>query len=451
MPPLPITPSLLRQLEEAQKVPVSEKKHALQIVPVKLRVWLADQNDVACRPWYIFCLELYPRGQVINQVIHDPASEKPDASALFSFLLNHIAKPPPDEPTTRPTHVSFVDDSLTDALRPHLKRLGIQVGTLTLADGVDEYVRKFSKKLVEMDRATRGDSAERPGLLSVKGITTDMGLQMAQAAVSLHRDEPWKRIPERIALEIRLPSADNETYRDRYYVTILGSDKKGVQGFALMASLSSLREKYKRAMLSKTTDLGDSEDEETPIPSTNGERVADDVLLCANCGRRVGENVAADGTRYVDRCAGCHRLLYCSEDCQKHDWRKRHREECELARLDKEYVFRRDEWGWLKRELALLFLDPTAIPFDDLDAFDDHSWPLVDTVSPPLYPMPFATIQSFNGVNNRIDRPTTKELESMTLIANALQECISPVEGILHLQSGVSISLAENLADSINP
>lgn len=454
MPRLSITPDLARAFDSAQKKPLSSAKHALQIVPAQLRVWLSDQNDVACRPWYIFCLELYPRGQVINQIPCNPASEKPNASSILSFLLRHISNPPSDEISKRPTHVSFVDAHVTKLLQPHLKRLKIDVGTLTIADGLDDYIKKFSNKLIEMERASRGDAAERPGLLSVKNITPLMAGEMANAAVNMFRDATWHRIPEHLALEVRLPTTGNDKYRDKYYVTVLGSDKKGVQGFALMASLSNLRDKYRRAMLSKTGNTADSDEEGEQSDKVDRKKSGlseEDVLLCAGCGRRVGQTFSSDGAKYVERCGGCKRLLYCNGTCQKLDWRKRHRNECEAAKDDKAYAFKRDEWAWLKRELALLFLDPTSIPFDDLEAYEEHGWRFVDFVSPPLYPLPFVTIQTKGPLGNKMDRPMAKELHYMTLIAKALTEIASPPpqEGILHLASGVSISFAENLAESI--
>lgn len=458
--------ALAAKLESAQKVVVSESKLVYQIVAVQLRVWLADQKDVACRPWYIFCLELYPRGKVVNQVIHSPASEKPQPHALLRFLLNHIVNPPAGEKRARPTNVSFIDQYETDALRPFLSKLKIEVGTLSLADGIDEYVRLFSNKLIDMDKASRGEASERPGLLSVKGVAPDMVADLMHSAVEWFRVRQWKRIPEHIALEIRLPSSDGTTYRDRYYVTILGSDGKAF-GFVLMPSLTNLRDKYRRTILRKTADHDSSDDERVDLDLTgqsNGgghaytrrqhavSKTTDDILLCGACGKRVGETFSPDGAKYVYRCGGCRRLLYCDERCQKLDWRERHRYECQQATTDPDFIFKREEWAWLQREVALIFLDPTSIPFDDLDAYEKHNWDYIKDSSPPTYPMPMVTVQGSTSVLNKMDRPSPKELNFITLIAKALTECHSPPppDGIMHLVSGVSVSFAENLAQSIH-
>ena len=442
MPALPLTPQLSKELTAALRRPLSPAKIAFQIVAIQLRVWLADETNQACRPWYIFCLELYPRGKVINQEIHRPASQKPSPSAILSFLARHITDPPSGESSQRPTHVSFVDSELTSLLSPHISHLKIETGTLSLADGVADYVKAFSDKLVKMDRATRGDAAERQGILSVKDVTPPVVERLMNSAKDMYATKPWTRFPENIALEFRFPSEPNETYRPRYYATVLGSGDKAY-GFAIMPSLKTLREKYKRAMLSQTTF-----DEDMAPPM---DIMQDDTLVCAACGKRVGESSDETGGRYVDRCGGCKRLLYCSERCQKLDWRERHKDECELASEDEEFVFKRDEWAWLKRELALLYLDPTAVPFDDLDAFEEHGWKFIEESSPPLYPMLFVNVVGPSLLGGKMDRPTNGEVEYATLVASALTECVTPPpkDGIVHLKSGVSISFAENLAETM--
>lgn len=459
-----MTPALRMKLERAQRLPQSENKVALQIVPVQLRAWIADAAGNACRPWYLVCLELYPRGKVVNQQVHASVAERPGAYAMLNFLVDHIIEPPAGEERLRPTHVSFVEDEVTDACKGYLERLKIEVGTLTLADGVDDYVKAFSKKLVEMDRASRGDSAERPGLLSVPGVTPEIAMELLAATVDMYRAAPWKKIKESIALEVLLPCVDDSGYRERYYATVLGSDEK-VFGYALVPSLSALRFKYRRAMALQTTGMfgefsSDEEDsdEGTTSEKSVGKRTAEKsadgaLILCAACGKRVGEDISDDGSRYVNRCGGCKRLLYCNEICQKTDWRKRHRNECNTAASDKEYVFTRVEWARMQREVAMLFMDPTALPFDDLDASDEYKFPFIDETSPPLYPLPFVTVQGPLPMNTRMDRPTLAEAMTMTLVSKALAECATRLRKgeVLHLDTGVTMSVAEDLADSLRP
>lgn len=434
-------------LAAAARLPQAEGKIAFQVVPVQLRAWVVDQDDVVCRPYYLAVLELYPRGKVLSARIASPASRRPDARALLDFLLAHISDPPAGEPRRRPTHVSFTDGAVVDACGPALKRLEIVCGFLTLADGVRDYVATFSDKLVKMERASRGDSAEQPGLLSVAGVTAESAGGLMRRAVGMYRAEPWAKVRESLSIEAVVPSMPGGKVRKlRYYVSVLGSGGK-VVGFAVMASLEALREKWKRSTEGAMGDLslGEDDEEEQASPEAKlGE------LLCAHCGHRVGETAEEDGCKYVHRCGACQRLLYCDEQCQKLDWGRRHREECSSALADKDFVFRRDEWTWLRRELALLFVDPTSVPFDDLDAGEEHGWPSIEDASPPLYPIAFVTIEGPGGsaAGRRVDRPTAEEVHTLTLLATALTECSAPppAGGEILLPNGVVLRVAEDLA-----
>lgn len=527
---LHLSNDLRTRLQAVSKLGQSTNNHALQVVCLQARVWAADENDQACRPWYILCLEIYPRGKVVNHRIHKPASLRPRPSDIFAFILDHMKSPPDGEASIRPTHVSFVDRDLELALNPHLTRLKIKCEHLVMADGVMEYMSKFSDRLVERGQATRGDSGERPGMMSGKGVTKEMIAALMRAATEMHEVQPWKRIPEHVALEVRLPSegvmmndrhlgsggsssssnnnssntnsngdvgntidgkhnqyADGGSMpnqkqssrpvidrkkirnRDKFYVTVLGCDDS-VYGFVLVSSLAMLRDKYRRVIGKRTgVDMSrtrlpsssSSDDDDDNSTSSNNENtdhsnngfcsaLASDVLVCAMCGTRVGEE--GPGTeRWVNRCSACRRLYYCDEVCQYKDWGLRHMMECEAAQNDSEYVFIRPEWAWIDREVALLFLDPTAVPFDDLDGFTQHGWDAVLSTSPPSYPLPVVSVQTSDGLSSRRDVPTAKEIIALTHIANGLKECVSvpPNDGTLHLTNGLSVSLAENLAETI--
>lgn len=447
---------LLSKIDKAARLPQSENKIAFQIVAVQLRAWVVDQNDVVCRPYYIACLELYPRGKVINQRLHEPASEVPSAGAMLEFLVDHMLEPPTGERRQRPTHVSFTDQALVDICSSALEKMRIEGGHLSLADGVSDYVKMFSDKMVKMDRASRGDASERPGILSAPGIQADKVTALMKSSVEMYKAAPWKRLLESIALEATMPALGGKgSQRLKYYVSVLGSDGKAT-GFAVMASLATLRAKYIRAVSGVPGGLHSSGGDDSngtadgSSVSSGGKRSVGE-LLCAGCGCRVGEQTERDGARYVYRCGGCKRLLYCDEDCQRRDWALRHREECAQAAADPEYAFRREEWAWLQRELALLFVDPTSIPFDDLDAAAEHKWPCIDTAAPPLYPIAFVTIDNAVAAARRFDRPTPEELYVLSLLADALTQCAAPPpgDGEMHLPNGVALRVAEDLAATV--
>lgn len=454
---LSLAPDVSTRLGEAVRLPQSESKVALQIVPVQLRAWVVDQNDVVCRPYYIACLELYPRGEVLNARIHSPASVRPGPSDLVSFLLDHMLHPPADEPRQRPTHVSFIEDEIVELCSPVMTRLKVECGMLTLADGVTEYVKMFSDKLVKNERASRGDAAEYPGILSVPGVTVKGAELLMREAVAMYRAAPWEGINESIAIEVKLPPPPKSKSRGklRYYVTVLGSGGN-VKGFAVMAGLDSLRTKYRRSKEGSLAELSiDDDGEDARSKLLTGEPKSPEStlgeLLCAQCGSRVGEEVEGDSCRYVNRCGGCKRLLYCDDRCQQIDWGTRHRSECALAAKDENYIFQRSEWGWLRRELALLFVDPTSVPFDDLDAGEQHGWPFIGDVSPPLHPMSFVTVEgSGDALTRKVDRPTADEVRVITMVSAALEQCTAPPpkDGDMLLANGVVLRVAEDLASS---
>lgn len=426
--------ALTSLLARASKAPLSSQKQALQLAAVQLRLWAADESDNACRPWYIVVLELYPRGKVINQTIAKPASVRPDARALLSFLLEHIDSPAAGDTRARPTHASFVSQADADAVRPFLSPLGIETQCLTLADGVADYVSRFSDKLVASGRATRSDASARAGLLASSGVGVPEARALAAAASSLHRAAPWARVQDALALAVRLPRTPSAAVRPRWYASILGGGGGSVVGFALMPTMAALRAKFRRS---------------AGLPPDRSTALDVDGILCAACGARVIDAIA-EGDVFVNRCAGCRKVVYCNEECQRRDWRLRHRSECAKARDDPEFVPRRREWDWQNRELAMLFVDPTAMPFDDLDVFEEHGLPFVDA-SPPLYPFAFVTVINGSGpLEKRVERPNKGELEVLTKVATAFTECVAPPPEncSLHLANGVSVALVEDLKKS---
>lgn len=483
---LHLTPVLRKQLTDAARHPLSEQKLALQVVAQKARVWAADDDGQACRPWYLLILELYPRGKVINHQVHRPASIQPSTSALLSFFLQHVSSPPSPATPVRPTHVSFVDPAVTLSVKPHLEKLAMVVDTLTLADGVSDYMRMFADKLVQSDRATRSDAAERPGLLSNPSVTSDLISTLLSRAVHMHQIQPWTRIPEYIALRVTLPlqpkyacKGSNIENKLTMYVSVLGAEGS-VMGFAAVPSLATLRLKFRRVMAGRGKASLDDDADDTDDADVLGFRriVPTDICLCAACGAPVAsERTTENGQtgHWAWRCAQCRFVHYCNRDCQRDDWKRRHRAEChrlleaenegsthnfsdqiqasrtKLMQARRELTQARKEWGWVYRELALLYMDPTAVPFDDLDHFDTCNWSFVNSTSPPLYPLPFVSVQDSTSFSSRRDLPSQNEIHALTLIVNALCQCTSapPMDGSVHLDGGVVISVAENLAEAV--
>lgn len=471
---LAIDKELHTLLGRASKVPTSASRVALQVHGVRLRLW-ADDDGEAIRPWYVVILELYPRGKVVNQYMARPPGRKPDASELLRVLLRHIVDPPNGEPQVRPTHVSFVDEEVANALKPRLH--GIKVERLSLADGVNEYVAKFSERLVQADKGTRADNAELTGILA-SAEPSDVDEMMKNSQAMWDR-KPWSGINDTLAIKATLPDDDGKM--QVVYVSVLGGSKDSVKGFAIMPTLQALRTKFRRHQM-KSAGLLDLES----MKKDTDTAVIVDSVVCAACGRRVAQTSDSgicqpvnenkmngilkangetpNGTSKTEneknqvwalRCAGCRRVYYCDEECQRTDWKRRHHEECNKASTDLEFTFNRPEWAWMVRELALLYVDPTAIPFDDLDAFEQNQWDHVpgSKESPPLYPFAFVSVIRPDSLQPRLERPIAREVRAVSAVASALSECVAapPRDTVLHLASGVSLRVAEDLRVTCAP
>jgi len=459
----------------ASRVKLSESKLAIQLHGVQLRLW-ADDSGLAIRPWYQVILELYPRGKVVNQYLGKPPGVQPSSTSLFTALCKHILEPPNGEERLRPTDISIVKGTFSpkaeESFRKAVATLGgnnIKFEVLTVADGVREYISKFSDRLVEMEKGTRSDGSERAGMLSM--ISSEQAGELVHSAVAMHGSQPWKNIMDTVALKMWVPNTQGHSKGrnkgDLMYVSVLGKDEDSVKGFAIMPTLAGLRAKYRRH---NKTVLDSLEEEVNADGNTNGNEEKKkidlkellDKLVCAYCGSRVipiemetckvvpggkeasntngfgnkemngngnpgstANGSSSNGT-YINRCGGCRKVMYCDSECQKKDWKLRHRSECKAASEDAEYTFKRPEWGWQTRELALLFVDPTSIPFDDLDSFEKFDWPTIPPTDDevPLIPYAFVTVISDNlGIPPRVERPDEREANILKTVAQALTQC----------------------------
>uniref|UniRef100_A0A6T6B3W4 MYND-type domain-containing protein n=1 Tax=Compsopogon caeruleus TaxID=31354 RepID=A0A6T6B3W4_9RHOD len=347
---------------------------------------MGDENSRVVRPYLILVMELYPRGCVIRNRYAKPAGSYPDPQAILNLILDEILDPMADNPQNRPMQVAFVDSNLTDALRPVLKTLEIETTSLSRADGVSEFLQAFSQRIVEKENAAISDSSNHPGLLSVPLVTASLVHRVMTACLNMQERQPWKIIPENVGLFCYYSG-------ERVVVTVLGSAGRS-QGFAVTRSPRAAKHKYRKAMGLDLTDYG---------PTMR--------MLCGSCGT---EPEAGSNSH---RCAGCRSIFYCNENCQSRDWTAMHWNECDkLKRGDLDFVSRA---CWALRELVVLFMEESAVPFDDLDALEKYNWP---TGEPPQsHLIPFVNITNL-GFEPRIERPTPEELTMIRCIADGISE-----------------------------
>mmetsp|Transcript_7011 Transcript_7011/g.30811 ORF Transcript_7011/g.30811 Transcript_7011/m.30811 type:complete len:385 (-) Transcript_7011:4970-6124(-) len=368
-------------LKKARALPQTPRM-AWQFGVKRLRLWVwDDEQDRAERPYSMLVMELYPRGTVITNLLASPVGTYPNSIDALHMLLKQMVDPAEDEKLQRPVQISFIDEKLLEFCREPLVSIGIEVVKLTEATGVEDYITKFSNKLIERGRASRGDAAERPGVHKGVGIQRQALEQYFSASRKLYSSKPWRRIDEVCAIEAEWLKGG-----EKRYVTVLGSSDR-TYGVAVMGSIQALRRKYARA--SGTYDV---------------EKDIEANMLCGNCGK--------EPTTETFRCTACRRLFYCDQDCQRANW-KQHQYECkDPSKL--EHVTRE---VWNKREQTMVFLDSSAVPFDDLEYAEvNEFWDAQSS----KFPLIFVSIQGSPMLPPRVVRPTPEELEWMTMLISAL-------------------------------
>lgn len=277
------SPEISRLVKSVRALPRSSRagsggsKRVWQIVAVPLRVWATDPaTGRVIRPYYNFALELYPSGRVSGfGRVRTRVDVPPPASELLRFALAAMAEPAGDNaPRVRPDVVTFVDAATTAAATPALIAADIEPQTLSLAEGVAEYVASLSAKMVEKDTAAIGEASGHPGLLRTPGVTVPVLRSLHDSAAVMAAARPWRVLPESIAL--RITSLDGRVY----YVSVFGSDGDAT-GFVAAPSLVALQAKFTRATGRGAPVFGEGEE----LPAVYG----GEVVTCAACGRRLAE------------------------------------------------------------------------------------------------------------------------------------------------------------------
>eukprot|EP00184_Porphyridium_aerugineum_P001856 CAMPEP_0184698702 /NCGR_PEP_ID=MMETSP0313-20130426/5222_1 /TAXON_ID=2792 /ORGANISM="Porphyridium aerugineum, Strain SAG 1380-2" /LENGTH=479 /DNA_ID=CAMNT_0027157673 /DNA_START=33 /DNA_END=1472 /DNA_ORIENTATION=+ len=458
-----LSPELSTLLSKCLKLELRQRL-LWQIDAFRLRVWVADDDGVPVRPFLIILNELYPRGCVLSSRMPDRTpgrkhNVKPDATELAIFALKKMLDPAEGQAPVRPQTLHCSDESLVEPLRKIFSKIGVLVSYLSVAEGIDEHVKVYSRKLIEKDMATSGDAGELPGLYKVKGVGEDLALQVYRSLVEMYKAAPWdKGLTENLAFKTDFESnfVDNSVAS---FVTILGANDVKSRGFAAGNSVRVMKLKFMKA----TIQHGDNDID----------AFADIEYRCAACGKEYEEGA------HVFRCSGCKLVYYCSDECQRKDWKdNNHKSECSKWRDAKPgdnppTIVRA---CWRRRELVLLFTEDVAAPFEDLDFIERHKLELPSEVveeddeeeeegndekkkqkeskvehnlrKVTLYPVPFVTV-SGAGFAPTVVRPELRELRWMKSMAEALSHTkyvgTSPLE-ITTPQFKCTLSLASNFA-----
>eukprot|EP00871_Galdieria_phlegrea_P003560 jgi/Galph1/4204/GphlegSOOS_G2869.1 len=374
------------------------EKEVLQYVARALRVWVRDEEDKnnklfvsgqlpyylqIIRPIYHVVLSLYPKGEVVAYQLCQPASQLPAPNSVLLFLLQVMINPQTGEQPRRPSMITFTEEPLEAALKENLRGMDVETDVLQPAEGIDNFVRKLSKSLIDKQLATISDGNERPGLLCKENVTSSMIEALFTVAADMKEKAPWRLLLENEVYGIFI----EDIFR---FVIVLGSSNN-VYGLAVSSSLQYFKNKYCQAM-----GLAMS--------------YRPKMILCGYCSR--------EQLVFTFRCTGCKKIYYCNESCQQKDW-SLHKEECKKMRKEGQDSVSISRQIWKRKEMTLLFCEKTAIPFDDLDAQEHYHWPL-PRGDQDCFPVPFVTV--YEDSTFSLDRPSKEELLWLTRLCSILTQ-----------------------------
>eukprot|EP00166_Cyanidium_caldarium_P000462 ctg_1175.g378 len=277
---------------------------------------------------------------------------------------------------------------------------------------------RFAEKLVAQGKGTSSLAAEQPGLVDAvrerghSAAAIALVARYFRTAAAWYRRAPWTRIPDRWLFRVETPTDSGGHSFQTFFVAILGGRTPGL---VAMPSVRGARKRYQASVkgADATADAADD------IP---------DTVFCAHTGH------VLPGP-YAWRCSRCHAAYYLDESAQRADWR-RHAPECDRIVAAPEPAsasstadtVRIQRPFWCQVELVHMYMEESALPFDDLDAIGEHQWPIAE---PPgaSWPVPFVTRSGPALLQPKVERPTRHQLEWLTdmlewMLADGHLECM---------------------------
>ncbi len=143
-------------------------------------IWM-EENERFHRP-FLALIVINGPDTVIGSEIYD---HRPNAQEIQSLIWRAMRKPAKEllQQPHRPERVEFEQADLSQALMQPLEQAGIKAGVCPVNAQVDKILTKLEKDL--------GDEDERPGLLSVAGVTQDLVGRLFATAAEYYHSEAW--------------------------------------------------------------------------------------------------------------------------------------------------------------------------------------------------------------------------------------------------------------------
>ena len=189
----------LRSLDKAAELPQTKAtwQSTLRLAPA----WIAPKGKPKYRPYLLFVVEA-ESGLIRLLTMED---QRPAPEAVFSLLVNAMAKPAPGAGgRNRPARIMLDDRELVEALTPRLTEIGVRCDYAASMPAVDTLLRELTAHLNDMD--------ERPGLMAAPGVTQPLVAEFYAAALYFYEQEPWRWVDNLAAIEVRYPASDPTRY-----------------------------------------------------------------------------------------------------------------------------------------------------------------------------------------------------------------------------------------------
>jgi tetratricopeptide (TPR) repeat protein len=164
------------------------------VLVAQLRLWITPEDEPPSRPFLVLVFDL-DHGRLLDQEMF-PATPTP--AQVEGVLADAILRPAPGGGRPRrPQKVAFNESALGETLAEALARVNVGWEVRRLPE-LEEVVR-----LLEADM--RG-GPEHPGLLSVRGVTPELGGELFAAAADFYRAAPWVHLTNGQAFALCFPA-----------------------------------------------------------------------------------------------------------------------------------------------------------------------------------------------------------------------------------------------------
>jgi hypothetical protein len=372
----------------------------------------------------------------------------------------------------------------TDPDRMGSMKLVWRPSVLAEAEGVREFMRRFAENLVAKGKGATSTASESPGLIQTlmlggerrdgfgaqRYVLRPLAVSDATAAVAIYyrlaclwyERRPWEHVHESWLFRVEsicgaqafTGSVPEALRRHMRFLVVLGGEAPGFVG---LPSVRAARKRYASSVCARKeanaspgicTDSQELAQSGTPsytpsdVVASLSEDNIPDVVLCAYTGRVIPGP-------YAYRCSRCKNAYYLDREAQKADW-QRHAPECEsmatshalaselthLAKQGPPLIFRH---FWRYAEVVQLYMEESALCFDDLDAIEEHNWPIANK-GLHAWPVPFVTVGGHSMPRPSVERPNLEELSWMIAIMSWMLEH----QGIEQLQTGMQMPTWKN-------